>query len=88
MKKYRCHKVVEAAKIVGVADADNGVDGWLIIARDDPETPLGYVDPVRVSSAYLERCRPQVGGYYVKYQDGYESWCPAEAFEEGYEERA
>jgi hypothetical protein len=29
---------------------------------------------------------PQVGGYYVRYPDGYESWSPAKAFEEGYTE--
>ena len=26
----------------------------------------------------------EAGGYYVRYPDGYESWSPAEAFEEGY----
>lgn len=26
----------------------------------------------------------KVGGYYVVYEDGYESWSPAEAFEKGY----
>ena len=27
---------------------------------------------------------PAVGGYYVRYEDGFESWSPAEAFEKGY----
>lgn len=25
-----------------------------------------------------------IGGYYVRYADGFESWSPAKAFEEGY----
>jgi hypothetical protein len=25
-----------------------------------------------------------VGGYYVRYENGFESWSPAKAFEEGY----
>ena len=34
--------------------------------------------------AYLDKHEPQAGGYYVRYADGYESWSPAEAFENGY----
>jgi hypothetical protein len=29
--------------------------------------------------------KPEVGGYYVVYKDGYRSFSPAEAFETGYE---
>jgi len=28
--------------------------------------------------------KPEVGGYYVVYADGYKSFSPAQAFEEGY----
>ena len=37
-----------------------------------------------VTAAYVNKHQPRVGGYYVQYADGYESWSPAEAFEEGY----
>lgn len=40
--------------------------------------------PVTVDVTYLRRHDPQVGGYYVRYPDGYESWSPAEVFESGY----
>lgn len=33
---------------------------------------------------YMNKHQPQIGGYYVKYADGYESFSPAEAFESGY----
>lgn len=37
-----------------------------------------------VSRRYMIKHNPQVGGYYVVYADGYKSWSPAQAFEEGY----
>jgi hypothetical protein len=40
--------------------------------------------PFEVSAEYVMRHKPQVGGYYVVYPDGYKSWSPAEAFESGY----
>ena len=33
-----------------------------------------------VGSKYMEKHNPEDGGYYVKYEDGYESYSPAEAF--------
>jgi hypothetical protein len=41
----------------------------------------GYI---YVSKEYMEKHNPEIGGYYVKYVDGYESFSPSEAFEEGY----
>lgn len=48
-------------------------------------TPVenGYA-PFAVSPEYCRKHKPQVGGYYVRYKDGYESFSPAQAFEEGY----
>lgn len=39
---------------------------------------------VMVAAEYVEKHKPTVGGYYVRYADGYESYSPAEAFEGGY----
>ena len=73
--KYRSHKVVSAFKI-----------GALDVIRDGGSVYLVAVDGSRVmvNRAYMEKHNPQVGGYYVLYPDGYESWSPAEAFEQGY----
>jgi len=81
VKKFRSHKEVHAMKIEeieihGEAEQDN--DHVLIGG-----TPR---EAVEVSLAYMARHNPQVGGYYVKYEDGYESFSPAEAFESGYTE--
>lgn len=85
MPRYRSHKDVWALKIERVQlDADDArVDGRETdgSARLFVEAPYG---PVRVDAAYMRKHNPQAGGYYVVYKDGYKSWSPAQAFEEGY----
>ena len=39
---------------------------------------------VLVLQPYVEKHAPRVGGYFVRYDDGYESFSPAAAFEGGY----
>lgn len=40
-------------------------------------------DPIKLSAEFVLKHKPKVGGYYVLYKDGYKSWSPAKAFEEG-----
>ena len=40
--------------------------------------------PITVAADWFNKHAPQVGGYYVVYDDGYKSFSPAKAFEEGY----
>jgi hypothetical protein len=76
MPKYVCHKQVRALKIAGfVADIHGGV--YFQPAEE------GY-DKVPLSAEYVAKHRPEVGGYYVVYEDGYKSYSPAAAFESGY----
>lgn len=83
MPRYQCHKKVHALKILGVrqAPADQErmhVDGdWYL----DVEAPYS---PVCVGHDFITRHMPTVGGYYVVYDDGYASFSPAKAFEDGY----
>ena len=74
MPKYRCHKEVWALKIVAI----NYGDGASLYFD-----PVAY-GPIQVSKEYLTRHRPTAGGYFVVYADGYQSFSPAAAFEEGY----
>ncbi len=80
MPRYRCHKEVWALKIadIRVDEVDLATNGATITP-----TESGYA-PFRVNAAYLEKHRPKVGGYYVVYKDGYQSFSPADAFEDGY----
>ena len=86
MPKYKCHKEVWALKIksivfdIELANAENReTDGSATI------TPIeeGYA-PFKVNHDYVRKHKPVVGGYYVVYADGYKSFSPAEAFEDGY----
>jgi hypothetical protein len=72
MPKYQCHKKVWALKIAGIS-----LNGELAFADD------GYA-PILMPKDWLDKHNPEVGGYYVVYQDGYKSFSPAQAFEEGY----
>jgi hypothetical protein len=40
--------------------------------------------PFTVSAEFVAKHKPEVGGYFVVYEDGYTSFSPAKAFEEGY----
>lgn len=83
MKRWKCHKEVEAAKIVAIMNP-------VLVADDGSTTPMLTClildnDASRpMSDEWIEKHKPQVGGYYVQYDDGYESFSPAEAFENGY----
>ena len=57
---------------------DKSAVALMIVPDDD-----GYA-PFPVDADYIDRHKPAVGGYYVVYKDGYKSFSPAEAFEQGY----
>jgi len=82
MPRYRCHKEVWAMKIADVLDPTrngNESDGSRILVIAD----AGYA-PIRVPREYVRKHEPKAGGYYVVYDDGYASFSPAAAFEQGY----
>jgi hypothetical protein len=83
LPRYKCHKEVWALKIAGIKRDGEGEnresDGSAII------TPIEErYAPFRVDADYMSKHKPQVGGYYVVYKDGYKSFSPADAFEDGY----
>ena len=79
LTRYRSHKEVEAGRIVGITPAsDESPDSFPGSLTVEGE---GRID---VTRAYLEKHNPHLGGYFVRYADGYESFSPAEAFEAGY----
>lgn len=82
MPKYQCHKKVWALKIKEIRQSgpEELYDGgsWEIVPED------GDYAPITVPHAFYDKHRPQAGGYYVVYEDGYKSYSPAEAFESGY----
>lgn len=75
---YKCHKIVNAAKLLAITeDHDSTETPWLLTFEDG-------VPNQRVSFEWYRTRKPEVGGYFVIYSDGYTSWSPGEVFEEGY----
>jgi len=74
--KYKCHKEVSAVKITGV---EHGADGSMTLHLAD-----GF-DNVLFSHEEMKRTRrPEAGWYLIIYSDGFKSFSPAKAFEDGY----
>lgn len=76
MKHYQSTQLREAAKISSIVENHDGTS--TLYFPNDP--------PVTVGAAYCLKHKPQVDGYYLRYPDGYESWCPGETFEAGHVE--
>lgn len=82
MQKWECHKKVHAEKILTIVRDGEGEN-----RESDGSARLLFADKlinVKVSHEYMRKHKPQIGGYYVVYEDGYDSFSPAEAFESGY----
>ena len=75
LPRWKCHKEVLAAKI-----KDMGVfsTGELQLNFDDG------IESVVLPPGWIDRFKPQSGGYFVVYDDNYTSFSPAKAFEDGY----
>ena len=86
LPKYQSHKIVWALKIKEIvfdydltSKENRETDGSAVITPEE----AGYA-PFEVNHEYCRKHNPQAGGYYVIYEDGYKSWSPSEAFENGY----
>ena len=77
LPEYQSHRVVRAMKIAAIQWSEGGAQ--LLTADADP-----IPRRINVDLDYMIKHRPKVGGYYIAYDDGYESWSPSEAFEAGY----
>jgi hypothetical protein len=60
-------------------ETKHGTGNNAVITPEGAEFPSFTVD-----AEYIRKHKPLVGGYFVLYADGYESFSPAAAFEEGY----
>lgn len=81
MPKYRCFKEVRALKIfkVEAAGCDTTTD-------ENPIVKVSFDNPRFASQKFNLRGKPtpEAGWWYILYEDGYSSFSPAKAFEEGY----
>lgn len=77
MPRYRSHKEVWALKIAAIELFPDGAK----IAPADKGYAVFTTDEAWVSRFHGDE---DDLGYYVVYKDGYASWSPTAAFEEGY----
>ena len=82
MPKYKCNKEVWALKIKEVVDPTGPNEETTGERQLVCENSI-YA-PITVHRDYVRKHNPQAGGYYVVYKDGYQSFSPADAFEDGY----
>lgn len=82
MKTYTSHKEVSAAKIIGFTVTQGGAS--LVFEEGGQFVDSKYLDRVAPGWGTKDAEVELVGGYYVVYADGYQSWSPPEAFEQGY----
>lgn len=74
LPQYQSHKKVWAGKITKIK-----------LLNTYTMLVLGEIgERVIVSRGYMVKHQPQVGGYFVRYEGGYDSYSPAEVFESGY----
>ena len=92
MPRYKCHKEVWALKIKDVikhAHPDPNYDDAKFEASSEFQGASLFIEdegyaPISVDADWYRKHNPEPGGYYVVYADGYKSYSPAKAFEEGY----
>lgn len=79
LPRYKCHKEVHGLKIEKIVVNRNGsLDVSFELEGFEPINLVGDVVPRFAKSGNDDL------GYYVVYEDGYISWSPTEAFENGY----
>lgn len=80
LQQYKCHKVVSAAKVTAIRESFALSDHYelTIVGGGEEDTHV-------VTAEWFVNFSPVPGGYLVIYDDGYQSFSPAKAFEAGYE---
>lgn len=73
LPKYLCRKQVWALEI-------KMIEGTIIHPVNEMYSPFD------VGAEFFNKHNPVIGGYFVRYKDGYESFSPKKEFEDGYSE--
>lgn len=79
LPRWKCHKIVRAVQIESITKSDDKYAIKPVIDGRNKHMGLIIVD-----SEFIKKHNPQVGGYFVVYDDNYQSFSPKEAFEAGY----
>lgn len=75
---YQSHKQVRGARITAITRRGLKNEKRVLVFGE-----LGRDVEVEISDEWFDRHKPERGGYYVVYADGYTSFSPPDAFELG-----
>ncbi|HHL6154104.1 TPA: DUF2829 domain-containing protein [Escherichia coli] len=78
--KYKSHKIVRASKIKDIEII--ALMDIVLFGNIEVVEPEGV--KVHVDKMFLQKHRPEIGGYLVAYEDGSLSYSPEKTFEEGF----
>lgn len=81
MPQYQCHKKVRALKIAAI---EFRFEDARIAPQDNGYAPFEVRNYRSKFKGFDNDSLGKDLGYYVQYDDGYQSWSPTKAFEEGY----
>ena len=82
---YQCHKKVRAGKISAIHDpCEHGSQTLDVVIEPSKGKKKPVTVTVSMDAKWMAKHQPEVGGYLVIYEDGYNSFSPAAAFESGY----
>jgi len=85
LPRYQCHKQIRAAKIAEVTLHDpTGSNPPVEFAGGFLHFEDKRIPCVAFDANFWNKHHPEKGGYFVIYTNGYISYSPAQAFEEGY----
>lgn len=84
LKRYQSSRIVGAGRILKAYPCDDNPSELITLEVDsgDAVPCVKIVDQEWIDKP-LSGSNP-VDGYFIEYDDGYTSWCPAESFESGY----
>lgn len=83
---YMSHKIVEAMRIdqILVVPGSDVVELTSVMSMATIPVKREWIEQKVPGDDIAEKLSKLVGGYFMKYPDGYTSWSPAKAFEDGY----
>lgn len=81
LPQWQCIKKVRGGEIVEISHPTDTRTGEINLKIKIGEDQF---HTVTVTMGYFNQHRPTVGGYYVLYDSGYESYSPGTEFDKGY----
>ena len=81
LAEWKSHKIIKAGKIKTINHPGTIDSLFFVLQVEDAE---GRETEIKVHPNVFARGIPGPGDYFVVYDDEYQSWSPAAAFEKGY----